>query len=708
MKRLHFIMKAAFVPVLLISAGLLTGCEKEGSKKDPNESAANSIVLKRSSGNKGRLQIVKQSKRLPKRHRLAFVASISAPQDRQDLMWSATSVAVNPNNTAENNIVYVTWHSNYQAQNPATQWGGAIDIVNMNAAEPTLTSYINSGKGLKFNHVLYSGNRLFLSVTSSECGGAIGRAELNADGTEIIGESHIDRIGFPGASVNATAEYNGQMLAVSGYRGTYATFNANMEPMPYNYISPEKNEIEPMTEDMSGFGGKYVLSANGTAYVLYDSGEGAIIEDMNGNKTEIGVKLTSAMKDREVYNETTGEWVLTGETSNHYGKHTMAIKGDYAYVACGYNGLVGVNLSTGEQVVNNNLMTIGLCAYEDYLFTATASGLRIYEIQDNGALNLYAFEVESYDETTGMPTSDIPASIETSLRHSPNFVAYDPATGYIYVAYGQTGVRVYKFRTDDTPDAPVTDGGVDMGGDILWATEDLEGYYAWGEIFTAQDQAGTSFTYNGTTYTNDGSYYTFSGTNKTSYTDYTNYKFFDNTAKLTKYTWRHTNAALSEDGLTVLEPQDDAAVVRKGDGWRMPTAEEWVALINECQNEGSIEETTQDGVKGLLFTAANGNTIFLPQTGYYNYSGELKNTTDYYYWTSSLSTQINRNSDTRENLPGGFITGGDIARSWCDESLATVFIAYFAYGNLYIQKQGNELNGFDRCYGMKIRPVKDK
>ncbi len=699
MKRLF--LKSMAIAAVTLSVSLLVGCEQDG--KNPKEPSTNAITLKKTTDN-SRLKVVKQSKRIPKRHRLAFVASISAPQERQDLMWSATSVAVNPNNDADNNIVYVTWHSNYQAKDPATQWGGALDIVNMNMAQPTLTSYINSGKGLKFNHVLYADNRLFLSATSSECGGAIGRAELNADGTEIIGENNIARIGFPGASVNAVAEYNGQMLAVSGYRGTYATFNPNMEGVLYDYIKPEKNEIEPMTEDMAGFGGKYVLSANGTAYVLYDSGEGAVIEDMAGNKVETGVKLRSAMKDREVYNEKTGEWELTGETADFYGKHTMAIKGDYAYVACGYNGLIGVNLTTGEQVVNNNLMTIGLCTYENYLFTATASGLRIYDIAEDGTLNLYAFEVETYDENTGLPTSDIPASIETSLRHSPNFVTYDPATGYIYVAYGQTGVRVYKFRTDDTPDN--TDGGIDMGGDILWAPENLEGYYAWGEIFNIDDAAGKTFTHNGVTYTNDGSYYPFSNTNKTSYKDYTNYKFFNNAAKLTKYTWQHANTALSEDGLTVLESMDDAAAVRLGNGWRMPTAEEWVDLINTAED---AVETTQDGVTGLLITAPNGNTLFLPQTGYYNYSGALKNTTDYYYWSSSLSTQISRNADTRENLPGGYIEGGNVKRSWCDESLAACFSASVMYEQLYIQMNpGNELNGFDRCYGIKIRPVKDK
>lgn len=696
--------KLLFAPVLL-SLGLLASCEKEQQKKE-NDTKSTTISLSRISGSqKGRVTSVKGSKYLTKKERLAFVAAIKAPQEREDLLWSATSVAINPTNDENNNIVYITWHSNRQATDPATQWGGAIDVMNM-AGTPSLINTYTSNL-MKFNHVLYNNGTLFLSATGADRGGAIARATMNADGQEIMGADHVDCIGFPGASVNAVAPYNNQLVAVSGHRGTYATFDPAMEAKVYDYIKPEKNVIKPLTDDMAGFGGKYVIADNGNAYVLYDNGEGAVVLDMaTGHKTETGVRLKSADKYTEIYNEKTGEWILTGDKSDYYGKHTMAIKNGIAYIACGYNGMIGVDLATGNKVCNLNLMTIGVHIYDNLLFTATASGLRIYDIKDDGDIVLDAFEVETYDETTGMPTSTNPASIETSLRHSPNFVTYDPATGYIYIAYGQTGVRVYKFRTDDDPGTP-TEGGVDMGGDIIWATENLEGYYAWGEIFNIDDEPGKTFTHNGVTYTNDGSYYTFSNTNKTSYADMTNYKFFNNTNKLTKYTWQHvTGAAISEDGLTVLESMDDAAAVRLGNGWRMPTEEEWVDLINTADK---AEEITQDGVTGMLITAPNGNTIFLPQTGYYNQSGQLKYTNEYYYWSSSLCKQVSRNADTRENLTGGFINGGNINRSWCDEALAPGFYAYFNNGQLYLQmNSGNELNGFTRCYGLKIRPVKDK
>ena len=76
------------------------------------------------------------------------------------------------------------------------------------------------------------------------------------------------------------------------------------------------------------------------------------------------------------------------------------------------------------------------------------------------------------------------------------------------------------------------------------------------------------------------------------------------------------------DNLTTLLPEDDAATANWGNGWRMPTYEEWKELYNNTTMTG----TTQNGVEGALFTA-NGNSLFLP----YNFLGYQG-----YYWSSSL------------------------------------------------------------------------
>ena len=89
------------------------------------------------------------------------------------------------------------------------------------------------------------------------------------------------------------------------------------------------------------------------------------------------------------------------------------------------------------------------------------------------------------------------------------------------------------------------------------------------------------------------------------------------------------------DNLTVLQPGDDAATVNWGYFWRIPTEEQWRELKANTTNIW----TTQNGVNGRLFTASNGNSLFLPAAGLgpanmvYSHSGSYG-----YYWSSSLYT----------------------------------------------------------------------
>ena len=75
------------------------------------------------------------------------------------------------------------------------------------------------------------------------------------------------------------------------------------------------------------------------------------------------------------------------------------------------------------------------------------------------------------------------------------------------------------------------------------------------------------------------------------------------------------------DTLTILQIADDAATACWGSGWRTPTKEQWQELI-DCSTYAWV---TQKGVKGMLFTANNGHSIFLP-----SYEGYGK------YWSKSL------------------------------------------------------------------------
>ena len=88
------------------------------------------------------------------------------------------------------------------------------------------------------------------------------------------------------------------------------------------------------------------------------------------------------------------------------------------------------------------------------------------------------------------------------------------------------------------------------------------------------------------------------------------------------------------DNLSALLPEDDAATANWGDDWRMPTKEEWQELyvITTCT------WTTQNGVDGRLFTAPNGNTLFLPAAGYRSGSNLSSPGADGDYLSSSLYT----------------------------------------------------------------------
>lgn len=174
----------------------------------------------------------------------------------------------------------------------------------------------------------------------------------------------------------------------------------------------------------------------------------------------------------------------------------------------------------------------------------------------------------------------------------------------------------------DDKDEPVTyeeHDYVDLGlpSGTLWATcnvgasvpEDYGDYFAWGETKPKK-------VYNWSTYK-----WCTPGVNN----------WFD---RLNKYN------TLSETGTVddkyELDPGDDAAYVNWGPSWRMPTKAQFDELYWRC----SRHWTTRNGVDGMLVTGPNGNTIFLPATGY-RYDDKLKDDGfSGYYWSRMIYTNV--------------------------------------------------------------------
>ena len=133
--------------------------------------------------------------------------------------------------------------------------------------------------------------------------------------------------------------------------------------------------------------------------------------------------------------------------------------------------------------------------------------------------------------------------------------------------------REYKSQIKGLPGTINNHDFVDLGLSVKWATcnvganspEEYGDYFAWGEVYTKESYTG------------------------------------DNCSTL----------GLSMPDISGIFMRDVAAHYWGGP-WRMPTAAEQQELVNDC----TWEWTTLNGVNGYKVTGPNGNSIFLPATGY--------------------------------------------------------------------------------------------
>lgn len=200
---------------------------------------------------------------------------------------------------------------------------------------------------------------------------------------------------------------------------------------------------------------------------------------------------------------------------------------------------------------------------------------------------------------------------------------------------------------------------VDLGLSVKWSTcnlgaispENYGAFYAWGET-----SGKTSF--------GNGLYKHFKPGK-----DYTQYE------SVLKY----NNYKITDDHKTRLDSIDDAATSYLGQGYRIPTAQEWEELRSKC----TFEKTLLNGVEGYLVKSKNmiykNNSIFLPLVGVYSWRGHSYNMS--IYWTCELS----------ERISYGFNEG------------AKVFILKHSSPSV----QDLTIEWMPRSWGFPIRPVCD-
>ena len=245
------------------------------------------------------------------------------------------------------------------------------------------------------------------------------------------------------------------------------------------------------------------------------------------------------------------------------------------------SSITGLNLSTAYYVRAYATTTAGT-GYGEQLSFTTRNGIPTLttaeitnigsgcaysggNITDDGGLAITARGV-CWSISPNPTLADIHATNGSGMGSFTSFISgLSCNTTYYVRAYATNSiVTIYgnqlSFTTIDD-DHVYIDLGLPSG--LLWATcnigadtpEGYGDYFAWGEI-TPKD-----------TYT-DGNY---------TYTDF-----------------------------------HDAATANWGNGWRMPTYGEFLELSNNT----TCTWTTLNGVNGRLFTATNGNSLFLPAAGY--------------------------------------------------------------------------------------------
>ena len=207
-----------------------------------------------------------------------------------------------------------------------------------------------------------------------------------------------------------------------------------------------------------------------------------------------------------------------------------------------------------------------------------------------------------------------------------------------------------KYCTDDVEMVYIQEisNYVDLGlpSGTLWAScnvgssrpEEVKDYYAWGETTTKKVYDESTYTFN------------------------QNYAL-------------DANGAV--DSIASLLPENDAATVNLGADWRMPTIEEWKELQKYCKWSWRI----LNGMSGSLFTAENGNWIFLPSAGVFMYNAvnQSANGGNADYWSSSLAPE------SEPKIPG---FDGNLR--------AHYLLSHF---------NGDHTNAGDAVIGLPVRPV---
>ena len=233
--------------------------------------------------------------------------------------------------------------------------------------------------------------------------------------------------------------------------------------------------------------------------------------------------------------------------------------------------------------------------------------------------------------------NNLAKAVATTMDYSQYIPFIDPTTG-VQKSITLTNLAQLVIGLSATQKTLLTSGGmyesVDLGlpSGTLWAKYNIGA--------TKETEYGDLFAWGAT------EPYRLNGTTPIDHTD--------NYAKSYANTIQHD-----------LYPNEDAATVKWGKGWIMPTKAQFDELVANTTQEW----TAIGGINGRKFTASNGNYIFFPAAGYV-FGGSLGSRgSGGLYWSRSRDSSTN---------------------AW----------------RLYVYSSGYYIDTDGRYYGFSVRPVR--
>ena len=341
--------------------------------------------------------------------------------------YSATGIAFN------GNTVYLCWHSNPETNMDYAQgdfspsvsgkddFGGIIDVININTYDITSSLFEQSMENseFKYNHIMFSDNKLYSATTNSKVGAALSEIALTADGKFPAAEQFEEvRVNLTGYSANCVDRIGNELVTISGYsQGGINKFAMD------DFSNQEKKFINDATEDFQG------------KYIYYNKSNGKVVTLNNTSKGIVTI-YNSSMQPENSFE--------VGEIYPVDGKNVCICDNEYIYVCKGQNGFVVYDYS-GNRVGGTKKGTNGVDVDDNFIYLAAGDGLVILDKHStytdvNGIPYNQTIKKFHY---TGKGATNV--TDEVNIKHSANFVKKGP-DGRIYVAYGIYGLQIYDLN----------------------------------------------------------------------------------------------------------------------------------------------------------------------------------------------------------------------------------------------------------------------